>query len=374
MDLRNTNQSSGIFKVSDSIRHIAIAGAGISGMTSAIYLKQNGVPVTIYEKRDKIGGRFKGDWQGIENWTSPEDVLEEIQGMSLDLSIPQFPLPSLKLLVGGDQVYDIKTKRPLCYLVKRGNASDTLDQALYRRTQELKIPVHFNSRMKPKAVDIVATGPSSKKIFAADLGIRFRTEHPDIAVALVDNKAAHKGYAYLLIVDGYGCLCTVLFKKFTGIRSQLAIARKTIQKHFNVSFEDEQEVGGIGAYAINDHHNLSGTYVGEAGGLQDFLFGFGIRTAMQSGVLAAKSIVEGFDYRKRAKEVFIGDQKAGLVNRYLYERIGSMYGGYGFMSRLVNRNSNPNYFLNKTYQYNFIHKIFYSLASKSMKGRYEGIL
>jgi flavin-dependent dehydrogenase len=36
--------------------------------------------------------------------------------------------------------------------------------------------------------------------------------------------------------------------------------------------------------------------IGEAGGFQDELWGFGMRMAMESGVLAARAILEGRDY------------------------------------------------------------------------------
>ena len=114
-------------------------------------------------------------------------------GLGLDLNYD--PLPPLFLLIAGKKKYPIESAKPLCYLVKRGSAEDTLDQELFRQTQNLKIPIHFNLRLSSEAADIVATGPDSKKIFAIDLGIKFNTTHPNVAVALVDNNAAYKGYA-----------------------------------------------------------------------------------------------------------------------------------------------------------------------------------
>lgn len=35
---------------------VAIIGAGITGLTAAFYLKRNGVPVTVYESSDRVGG------------------------------------------------------------------------------------------------------------------------------------------------------------------------------------------------------------------------------------------------------------------------------------------------------------------------------
>ncbi len=41
------------------MRSVAIIGAGITGLTAAFYLKRGGVPVTIYEASDRVGGAIQ---------------------------------------------------------------------------------------------------------------------------------------------------------------------------------------------------------------------------------------------------------------------------------------------------------------------------
>ncbi len=356
-------------------KHVTIAGAGISGMTTAICLQKLGYQARIYEKRNVIGGRFKGDLQGLENWTSRQDIIKEIEAAGLDMSLnPPTPLPPLYLLANGKTIYPIASSRPLCYLVKRGPDKDTLDQSLYRQVLNLKIPVYFGTKIKADDADIIATGPNSKKLFAVDLGVKFTTDHEDIAVAVVDNKAAYKGYAYLLISKGYGCLCTVLFDKFHLLRAQFEYAKNSVLKHFPIKMSDVREVGGVGSFATNDHHMNPKIHVGEAGGLQDFLFGFGIRSAIRSGVLAADCWANGLNYNLEAKRQFLSAQKAGLVNRYLFEKVGNFYGGYKWMVRWIRKNQNPGTFMNKAYHFTPIHQILYPFIKRSIKNRYTGIL
>ena len=40
---------------------VAIVGAGLAGLTAAIYLERNGADVTVYEASDRIGGRVRTD-------------------------------------------------------------------------------------------------------------------------------------------------------------------------------------------------------------------------------------------------------------------------------------------------------------------------
>jgi len=52
-----------------------IAGAGPAGLTAAIVLAQAGKRVIVHEAKASVGNRFGGDFQGLENWTTHDDVL-----------------------------------------------------------------------------------------------------------------------------------------------------------------------------------------------------------------------------------------------------------------------------------------------------------
>ena len=41
------------------MKSVAIIGAGITGLTAAFYLKARGIPVTLYEASDRVGGAIQ---------------------------------------------------------------------------------------------------------------------------------------------------------------------------------------------------------------------------------------------------------------------------------------------------------------------------
>src|SRR5205085_9737107 len=69
--------------------------------------------------------------------------------------------------------------------------------------------------------------------------------------------------------------------------------------------------------------NNGARFVGEAAGFQDYLFGLGIRYALTSGNLAARSIIEGRSFDELWTSTLGVKQETSLVNRFLYEAGGN---------------------------------------------------
>ena len=58
---------------------IEIAGAGPAGLAAAIMLAKAGKEVVVHEAYKEVGHRFGSlyqDFQGLENWTTEQNVLE----------------------------------------------------------------------------------------------------------------------------------------------------------------------------------------------------------------------------------------------------------------------------------------------------------
>jgi hypothetical protein len=351
---------------------IKIAGAGPSGLTAAINLAKAGIPVDVFEKRSDTGKRFHGDLQGLENWSSEVDVLDLLRDMNLRVNFDCAPI--LKQITTNGvksriSIYD----QPLCYLVKRGDIPGSLDQGLKDQALDSGVNIHFSKTIALEKADIIATGPISKELFAVDKGIVFSTTHDDLNVFLINDKAAYKGYSYLLITKGYGCMCTVLFDRFKELDECFEVSKCMLTEMFPVEIENPSPVAGVGCFSTrNIFQKGSRMFVGEAAGIQDLLLGFGIKTAIESGHLAAECIIQGHDYREVAKSQYEGRLKATLVNRFLWEVF--RYNNYAVVvDERIQSRTKRSLNLSSLYRFGSIHRAVYPLARWHMKRRYPDL-
>lgn len=305
---------------------VRILGAGLSGLAAAITLARAGRAVEVFEKRSDCGMRFGGDLQGIENWSRDQDALQELRALGLPEDFHCAPFTE-GTQTNGRQSDHFTFSRPAFYLVKRGRAPDAIDQAFKRAALGAGVAIRFGETRSPGSVDIDASGPLGHRPFAIDTGIVFETDAPDQAIALLDDAAGYKGYGYLLVTEGYGCCCVMSFDDFPGIHRGFDHAKRLLIDANGITVRNPRKVGGLGHFSTETSWRHGSTLrVGEAAGLQDFLWGFGMRMAIRSGVLAARSILEGTDYARTAEADFAALRRAGIVNRLLWET--GRFGGY----------------------------------------------
>lgn len=347
-----------LFKVKKTIK---IAGAGISGLTAGINLVKRGYNVQIYERKDNIAHRFKGDFQGIENWTTSDDALELIKSYGLDLNFDITPSDSFNVCGPKRETKAFKSERIIYYLIQRGLEKGNLDYGLYNQAVDAGVVIHFNIKELPEDIDILATGPA--KASAIILGYNFKTNYQNTHLMLCDNNLAPRGYAYLLIVNGSGTLATAFMSDDKNPNAYLDNTLNSVKEIYNIEMTDIKKFGTYGSFSTPNIYNQDNKLiVGEAAGLQDFLFGFGLRYAMFSGYLAAKCIDEDLDYEKLADSYFSNTVKASLVNRFLYEQLDN--NTYDFMINKMTNVKDLVHFLETKYNFDFKRKILYPIAKR----------
>ncbi len=304
------------------MKKINILGAGISGLSAAINLAKNGYNIEIFEKRSDCGRRFLGDLEGLENWSSRIDIIDEFRSMNIKTNFDYTPFKKLSVS-DGFEVTEINLDKPMFYLVRRGPVEKSFDQGLKNQALDLGVKIHFNSKEKPNNMNIISTGPSGNKYIGSVRGIHFETDSDDLAFLLLNKDASANGaYSYLLISKGYGCICSVnIYVNAQEAKKYYNKTYELITNLVDIKIRNQKNVGGVGSFLLRPNLIKNGKiYTGEAAGLQDLLWGFGMRYAIISGYLASVSITKNQNYKKLIKKA-IGDRlKTSVVNRYLTDK------------------------------------------------------
>ncbi len=349
---------------------ISIIGAGPAGLTASIVLRKHGFPVKVYEMSSDVGHRLNGDFQGLENWSSERDITDVLKDIGIEINFLCVPYYGGIAYSPGMKPVEIKSDRPIFYLVKRGTMPETFDTGLKEQALSSGAELLFNHRLDTfDGKAIVGTGPKGADAIA--IGITFNTETGNKAVVVLDDNIAPKGYAYLLVNDGYGTMATVIYREYRKGDEFFENMIRFFKNNFDITIENEKKFGGYGNFFMRDTQiNHKKLYVGESAGFQDCLWGFGMRYAILSGYLAAKSIIEGSDYdslwRKELKPML----ETSLINRYLFERFG--HAGYRFLIKKCTV-INPCDLLRKHYNYSFLKHLLLPFARKKYESRVKDL-
>jgi len=301
-------------------RSIDIAGAGPAGLAAGIAVAENGGHARVLERRSGVGMRFHGDFQGLENWSTDRDVLEELHAMGIEPDFEHAPFRECVFYDPDGREHDCRSIQPIWYLVRRGTEEGSLDRSLERQAAAAGVTIerkHFVERLPEGG--IVAHGP--RRVDAIALGYVFDTERADGAFAAVSDTIAPGGYAYLLIHGGRATVATCMFDDFHNDKIYLARTVDFFRTRVGITLRNERRFGGFGNMSPKpDLRRGKLLFAGEAAGLQDALFGFGMRYAMVSGHLAGAACARGDldGYEARCRERLLGFVRSASVNRYLY--------------------------------------------------------
>jgi len=301
---------------------IKIAGAGIAGLTTAIGLAREGRPVEIYEAFPDSGWERKDTWDAVENWTTEADFVNLLARWQISLDFIIRPVNQFEIYNPIGECHIINADRPILYLARRGNQPGALEYSLKNQALQNGVAIHYNQRISFQDVDVWAVGAQHRGQFLA-AGVKFQTRQPDTVKLLIRTNHAPKAYAYLFIQDGQGVLSVILTRDFKNARSYLERCIDFFKKISLLNMENLRMTSGFGGFKRNFWlNNARPLRVGEAGGFQDYLWGFGIRFAIQSGFLASKSLNQGSDYIKSIKNEIHPKVYSSLLNRAAYNRAG----------------------------------------------------
>ena len=123
---------------------IQISGAGPAGLAASIAITDRNALAAVYEKHDDVGHRFHGDFQGLENWTTHEDVLDEFATLGVKSNFDHKPIHEITVYGPDDIQKIVHSERPLLYLISRGPQAGSLDIGLKQQVLDRGISIHFS--------------------------------------------------------------------------------------------------------------------------------------------------------------------------------------------------------------------------------------
>jgi len=348
---------------------IQIAGAGPAGLAAAIILARAGCQVVVHEAHEEVGHRFQGDYQGLENWSSKRDVLSFLKmlGLSTEFTAKPFYEGTAYDYLGN--AYKIQNTKPLFYLVERGPAPDTLDSCLYRQAVGHGVEVIFNSRLKHVSdLGILAAGPAVADAVA--VGYHFETGLQDGFWVICDDEIAPKGYAYLLVMKGRGTVKTCMFVDFKHEKHYVEKTVEAFRNLVGLDMINPRFHGGSGNFRIPESaYSGPNPVIGEQAGFQDTLWGFGMRCAIHSGILAAHSLLEKKNYDVLWKRLLLPQMQTSVVNRAIYSLLGNT--GYRWLLRRWSGNPDVRHVLYKAYRPTFFKKCLLPWAQMRYASRFK---
>ena len=350
------------------MQDVHIIRAVISGIAAATILAKAGKNVHVHEILRDSGARFDGDFQGLENWTSGVDFFDEMENWGLDTSEFKSDAFSIVDLVHPDDVITNPITDGIAFrVVERGTDSHCIDQGLKRMALESGVEIHYKSKKNPADCDIIAAGPKNSSAVA--FGEVFHTTHKNHVTFQLNDKLAPGAYSYMIIIDGIGLICTCLWRKQRKSSRYLNETIAWYEKFYELNRKPIKRVGGKGDFGLPSRYRHEGKYyVGEAGGLQDFMWGFGMRYAITSGVFAAKDILGECDYEKEIRERLVPLVKSSVINRFLMNRMGDR--GFKIIANYWMKNQTKTgdglKFMKRIYSPGIVRKLMWPIAKLSM--------
>jgi len=314
-------------------RPVRIAGAGPAGLAAAVTLARAGLRAQVHEARKGVGARFIGDLQLIENHSEAEQLPDLLRRIGIETDFYFRPATRATLRDARGRETAVRSRDPYGYFVRRGPVETSLDRGLLRQALRLGVDVKFQSRLDPSQADIVATGPATPDGLAKEM--TFETDAAEVVDVCFDQRRSPGGYSYLFALDGTATFGCAIVSDFGNIDAYFERSLAAARDIHPIDMGRGARVGySYMSFHLKDSAQLGGArYAGEAGGFQDYLFGLGMRYALVTGHLAARSIVEGRDYDELWKAAFPRKAETSLANRFLYESAGNA--GLGMFVRLA---------------------------------------
>lgn len=277
---------------------VDIIGSGPAGLAAALYLARAGYQPVVFEQFHEVGAQFQGDFQALENGTADDELSSRLAGLGIQPNFRCVPFTEAIIIGPRGREYTYSRDTPLFYLVERGRHADSLDQGLKQQALAAGAEIRSGLRVEHSEARNVIVTRGAQAPSAIARGLVFETTHPDGFFGFVGDATGPSGYSYMMIHEGRATFVSVLFEAFSHSK-----------QHFDTTLSSALGSVPIDMYAprsFGGYLSLNPTppwtrdnryyYAGERAGFQHALWGFDLRLALLSGVLAARAMTMHEDY------------------------------------------------------------------------------
>lgn len=323
---------------------VVIVGAGIAGLTSAILLAKKNFNVIVLE-REEVGFPFGENTQGIF-----DEELELLPIIPNELKYQ--PVNQFTIWSPSKDKYEFHYDTPWMYLIKRGKDPSSIESTLAKATKELGVKIQTNTKVNDIDIKkgtvstqecryessyiVVATGASQN--FRKLLGLKPLKPkgvgrwakmkgvniEPGTFHGFFGKQFAPGGYGYINSdIESDTATVAISYRAEFGDLNIKKYFRRFLE-HSKFITESAELLEEFTGYIVCEDqkadikHNRA-LLVGEAAGLQDPTFGFGISYALKSARIVSDYIENNL--KKGVQDKFTSSKLQRRANAELWQSI-----------------------------------------------------
>jgi digeranylgeranylglycerophospholipid reductase len=355
--------------------NVAIIGAGVSGLSCAYELNRSGIVPTVFEEKDCIGHMVDFNTCTLKlfdrSYSDPVKHLKRLCGLELK------PASEVKNIIMYSPNKRISVSGKLGYTFLRGENTESLENQLAKAAgvsilfkkhieyEDIKNDYDFvvDATGKSKSAENINSWTPQLNAFVRIATISGSFD-PYALSMWVDNRIARQCFAFQLASCGNkACLAVIVdginhneldyyWEEFCKLKNIKNAIIKTSDVEHKIGIVKPARKGNL-------------LITGKAAGMIDTILGFGMISAVESGVFAARSIIHNKNYDKMLKPIR-KDLKMKydfriVISRFKnddYDRILGILGTKA-VEQLIYRNP-----LAKINQFDFLAKLYIALSKK----------